>query len=53
MSIVRMILDSGVTVAVGTGAWLIGVTAALAHLRAKEQPRAVEQRASIPPRRRR
>jgi hypothetical protein len=51
MNIVRTILDSGVTVAVGTGAWLIGVTAAFAHLRAKQRPRPVEQRVSIPPRR--
>jgi hypothetical protein len=51
MSILRAILDSGLTVAVGTGAWLIGVTAALARVQAKHRTRPVEQRLSIPPRR--
>jgi hypothetical protein len=51
MNILRTILDSGLTVAVGTGAWLIGVTAALARLRAKNRPQPIEQRVQIPPRR--
>jgi hypothetical protein len=52
MSILRAVLDSGLTVAVGIGAWLIGVTAAFARAQARNRPQPVEQRLHIPPRRR-
>jgi hypothetical protein len=51
MNILRAILDSGLTVAVGTGAWLIGVTLALVRLQAKHRAQPVEQRVTIPRRR--
>ncbi len=52
MNVLRAVLDSGVTVGVGTGAWLIGVTALLARTQARNRPQRVEQRLHIPPRRR-
>jgi hypothetical protein len=51
MNVLRTILDSGLTVAVASGAWLIGVTAALARVRAANRPQPVEQRAQVPSRR--
>jgi hypothetical protein len=51
MSVLRAVLDSGLTVALGTGAWLIGVTVALVRLQAKHRAQPVEQRVSIPRRR--